>query len=519
MNQALLRSALSLLMLSSIGLRFDCMSPACADAIPPTPDAVLKAIEKAAIFPAEQKVQARVNGVEAQLSTYRDKASKDFNNDCKISSVLAARELFNKFPDLVRVKVRYYDPLKLNVSDTVSVTVGDVAAFSSGQTSTDKLLASLEIHHEQEAAPQSLRSAASSAAASPSARSSIYGSNSKTNFVPISASGTTNDLVGYIQRDLGMKLAYPKGWSIAEKPDASALFHLSTVTEDGLGVLVQVYASPKIAGTLEQYARLTFDTFLRPTKDCRLNATRAVRFGKDGCIEGLCQDISMSMNGTASKAAFYYFRDGDKNVLFECIAPESQFGKIEPLFNSIMLSITPGALRAASSSTASTQRANPAAASSHTASTQNSVGVSLYQVPGSDVSFSYPSSWKVQALPGGAVKLSGMGPQNKYGEINLNSADFPQPSLLEIHANAVVEQLLPTVKDGRRLSTAHISGYGCDILRDTITFKQDGVSSVIQFAHFCHEGKIFSLANVCPGWTPTEANVFFDKILNSVHAR
>ncbi len=517
MNQALSRSALALLILSSIGLRFDCMAPARADPVPPSPDALVKAIEKAAIFPAEQKVQARVNGVEAQLSTYRDKASKDFNNDCKISSVLAARELFNKFPDLVRVKVRYYDPLKLNVSDTVSVTVGDVAAFSSGQTSTDKLLASLEIHHEQEAAPQSLRSMPAKAASS-SSRSSVYGSDSKTKFLPISASGTTNDLVGYIQRDLGMKLAYPKGWSIVEKPDASALFHLTTVTEDGLGVLVQVYASPKIPGTLEQYARLTFDTFLRPSKDCRLNATKAVRFGKDACIEGLCQDISMSMNGTASKAAFYYFRDADKNVLFECIAPESQFGKIEPLFNSIMLSITPGSMRGASSSTASAQP-TPAPVSSRTSSTQNSGGVSVYHVPGSDVSLSYPSSWKVQAQPDGGVKLSGMGPQNKYGEINLNSADFPQPSMLEIHANAVVEQLLPTVKDGRRLNTTHISGYGCDILRDTVTFKQNGVSSVIQFAHFCHEGKIFSIGNVCPGWTPTEANIFFDKILNSVHAR
>lgn len=519
------RCAFTLLIIASaIGIHFDCTNSALAEAPPPSADALVQVIEKASIFPASQKVQARVNGVVALVSTYKDKSSKDAGNDCKINAVLVAREVFNKFPDLARVKVKFYDPLKLTSSDTVSVTVGDVTAFSSGQTSTAKLLASLELHHEQEStAPQNLKPSTPLRVASGSAHSSsssIYSSGSHSKYMPISAAGTTNDLVGYIQRDLNMKLSYPKGWILAEKPDPSALFNLTT-TQDDQGVLVQMYANPRIPGaSLENFARLTFDTYLRPTKGCRLTATRAVRFGKDGSIEGICQEISMPFNNMPAKAAFYYFVDGDKTVLLECIAGETLFSKIEPSFNSILLSIVPGSVRSASTGAHRSQStALPASAASSSQTTRD--GYAQYRVPGIDVSFKYPASWKMHA-PSDAnalVKMAGMGPQNKYGEMSLSSADFPQPSLLEMHANAVEEEWLHNLKDGRKLSRAHISANGSDILRDSLVSNQNGQITVIQLAHFCHEGKLFSLVMVGPGWPSTEAQVYFDKVLSSVRAR
>lgn len=490
----------------------------------PSAEVLVKTIEKSAIFPADQKVQARVNGVEALISTYKDKASKDSANDCKISSVLVARELINKFPDLVRVKVKFFDPLKLGASDTVSVTVGDVTAFSSGQTSTDKLLASLELHHEQESsAPANLRPIVPSRVTSSgtASRNSVYGASSK--FMPISAAGAVTDLVGYIQRDLDMKLAYPKGWTLVEKPDAATLFNL-TINQDSEGAVVQAYASPKIPGSsLEQFARLTFDTYLKPTKGCRLNATKAVRFGKDGCIEGICQEISIPFNGAEGKAAFYYFLDGGKIVLFQCIATESWFAKIEPSFNSIMLSVVPGTVRSAAASASRGQRAGAGNLASAQPATQGASrdGYVEHHIAGADVSFKYPASWKIQSSPDAntVAKFTGLGPQNKYGELTLASGDFPNPAFLEIHANNVEEQWQHSLKDSRKLGRAHVSAHGCEILRDALSANQNGVTTIVQFGHFCHEGKLYSFVAVGPGWPASDAQVFFDRILSSVTAR
>ena len=519
MRGAIRLSTISAFLALTIGFQFDCTSSAWADGPPPSAEAVVKAIESAAIFPPTQKLQAKVNGVEALISTYKDKGSKDSDNDSKIHSVLAARELFNKFPDLVRVKVKFYDPLKLNSSDTISVTVGDVSSFSSGQTSTAKLLASLEVRHEQEsAAPLNMRASTSSKSSVVKSSASVYSTSSNSKFMPISAAGAPTDLVFYIQRDLGMKLAYPKGWILAEKPAADTLLSLSSTSEDGQSAVVLMYANQRIPGaTIEQSARLTFDTYLRPTMGAKLHATKAVRFGKDGCIEGICQELVLPIDKVLSRATFYYFFDGNKFILVQCIAAENFFAKVEPSFNSILLSIVPGAVRAASQ-----------AASRSTSSTTSTVsptqasrdGLIVYNAGSSGVTFSYPSSWKAQPPPDAKtiVKLTGQGPQNKYGELSLVSEDFPHPEMLEIYANNVGEHMVQSLKDGRKISSAHVSAHGRDILRETISFSQNGQTSTLQFGYFCHEGKIFTFGLGGAGWAQSESQVFFDRILSSVSA-
>ena len=502
----------------------------------PTPTEMIRLISKANIFPPAQKLQARVNGLEALISTYKSAASKDIGNDCKIDSVLVARTLFSAFPDLVRVKVRFYDPLKLNVADLVNVTVGDVSAFSSGQTSMAKLLASLEVKREiettQAEARANLNSArgsggsakGSSALASSrsvySADSSSSGASTARPQASVSSSGTTNNLVGFIQRDTGLRLGYPSGWTVAEHPDAESLASFSTVDEDGgIGVVVLTGDTRIPGSTISQYARLAEETYLRPTKGVEITSTKTIRLGKNLAIDGIVQEMSIPINGVRTRGEIYYFMDGEKIFSFRCLASDAVYPKMQTMFNSLLLSVVPP------SATRAKTRTSDASVARTTATGHNGASkgeTSLYEGAGG-LAIRYPSAWKVTPSPseGTIAKFNGTGPKLQIAEMQIAVADFDLPGYLETHINLSGEQWAGATKDYKKISRKNFSTRrGLEVVRDAASFTQATKSdSIIQFAYILHEGKLYTISFVSVGWNATDAQVFFDNILSSAYIK
>ncbi len=109
-----------------------------------TPNELIKAIRAANIWSPDYKIQAIINGEEADISTYRNPKATD--KDCKIDAVLVARAAMNADKaGIKRVKVTFYDATNTNKYRQVVVREGDVKAFASRELTPDELLGSIEI--------------------------------------------------------------------------------------------------------------------------------------------------------------------------------------------------------------------------------------------------------------------------------------------------------------------------------------------------------------------------------------
>jgi hypothetical protein len=113
-----------------------------------TVNQIVNAVEQAKILANGTGVRAAINGSEVYISTYRNSRAND--NDCKIEALLIAKTTIDLAPsDIGRVTVYFHNALNRNKRKVVSVTVGDVKAFGSGQMGKEQLLASLTIKDDE----------------------------------------------------------------------------------------------------------------------------------------------------------------------------------------------------------------------------------------------------------------------------------------------------------------------------------------------------------------------------------
>jgi hypothetical protein len=116
-----------------------CISPSWAV----TSDDIVYAIKKGGILPARAQVAASVGKDRVAISTYRN---PQYNpTDYKIDAAMMAKTISDiAGPEIVNVTVQFYGTDRVSY-DEVSLTKGDIAAFSSGQLGKEQFLASLNV--------------------------------------------------------------------------------------------------------------------------------------------------------------------------------------------------------------------------------------------------------------------------------------------------------------------------------------------------------------------------------------
>lgn len=111
----------------------------------PEESTIVKGISDTKLLKSDYRIAVSIVGNEAVVSAYINEASKNLDNDLKIEAVLIAKKAMSLISHLTRVKSRFYDLAQTSYRE-VTITAGDVAAFSSGSLTQDKLLASLDIN-------------------------------------------------------------------------------------------------------------------------------------------------------------------------------------------------------------------------------------------------------------------------------------------------------------------------------------------------------------------------------------
>ncbi len=463
----------------------------------PKEDEVVKLIESAAILAPGERVLVRVRVAEISVNAYINPSAQDVDNDCKIDAVLIARKIFSKYTSVVaRVKVNFYERKRPNFARIINVTAGDVSSFASGNTTMAQLLASLEVRKET--------------VKTPSITTATNGTPSPSAAVTLSSAGTSNDLVYYVQRDTGLRLAYPRGWKLEEKPASDVLASFSFGDEEGRYASVLLSANTKIPGArLEQYAQFVDQQYLHQLSGCQVHSAIPVKFGKAKDIQGLCQTLTFTMNGTKMKQEVYYFLDGEKLFSFRCTGSEAQFSVAKPWFNTILLSIN--------APTTGSERSIRSDPSKSTASNSD-----IYRSPVGHFSFRHPPGWDIKQYPekDTLVKISGAGPKLQNGEFSLSVVEnVPSADLVEMHANQVEEFLRKAVKDHRRTGRNRLyagAGTNVDVVHDTYEFTYNNVPIIQHFAYMYSDGKIYALSFLAPGWTKEDARQLFDQALKTV---
>lgn len=130
----LLLSLLSCLLMSA------CLGVVSQAAEPKSSEKLKKAIEAAHIL-KDTNISISLTGTEAMVSAYANDDSADIY---KINAVLIAKEVLKEDPDLAKVRVRFFSLDRKNFK-AITVTAGDIAAFSSAQLDRERLLASLDL--------------------------------------------------------------------------------------------------------------------------------------------------------------------------------------------------------------------------------------------------------------------------------------------------------------------------------------------------------------------------------------
>jgi len=108
-----------------------------------TSDELQAAVTKAHVFDAQRKFTSALNGTELTISTFRTPESTE--QDCKIDATLAAKAAFEADSSLSRITVLFYDERIPQNFFEVPVSLGEVAAFKSGQITQAQLLSGLKL--------------------------------------------------------------------------------------------------------------------------------------------------------------------------------------------------------------------------------------------------------------------------------------------------------------------------------------------------------------------------------------
>ncbi|MBX9690643.1 MAG: DUF1795 domain-containing protein [Candidatus Obscuribacterales bacterium] len=471
-----------------------------AFAATPTAAELTKILDSSGVLQKGYKCRVILEKSACTVFSYQNMQSKNKENDCKIDAVLLAKKVFDAAPGLARVKVKLLDPRGTGACKNVTITLGDITAFSSGKVNMQSLMNSLEIVDSQEG-PDPTKNA----------NAKVGGSKSSlrmtSNNLQVLSPLAKIPLVFTIEKRANVRLAYPKGWSMTESPAKDTL--VSFGDQEGNSIAFNAESKPREL-SLPDYVQ-TIDN-LAPTKlkDFQVLETYPVRFGGTQNLNGIAQEIKFTADQERLKGTFYYFTDNLKFFMLRFVGLENNIENLKRIRGDIMhyTNIIP---RAQSSQTAALTGRD------------TSKGKDCYINPEANLSFRFPPNWTVQLDPDPScdVSISGLNRNGQGGEMRF-AARYPgEEKTLEQFLIDALDVTQKTTKNFKRSEISHDNigaNHSFQALRASCSFELDGITITQQQVVFKKDGRFCWLSLTTPGWTQQESKYFVDGILASMEA-
>ncbi len=108
-----------------------------------SPNRIADAIYKARILAPGAALRVRVQGEQAQVSTYRNDRATD--KDCKIEALLVGKTIFDSNFGITSVSVFFFNNKSPSEYKVVNIRTSDVKAFDAGSVTQDELFSSIDI--------------------------------------------------------------------------------------------------------------------------------------------------------------------------------------------------------------------------------------------------------------------------------------------------------------------------------------------------------------------------------------
>lgn len=221
-----------------------------------------KILDSSGILQKGYRCSVVMDNSTATVTSYQNLASKNPDNDCKIDAVLLSKKVFDSCPSLARVKVKLLDPRGSGNHKTITITVGDISAYSAGKITMESLMNSLEIVNGSDKPNNE------------SASNKVY-SVTKASFI----------------------INYPSNWDLKEHPDAQTEACMGGLNADGkiAELRICVTDAPQ-AMTAEQFGQNMSSMFAHSLKAYKKIEESPEAFGKHRELNGLSVLSSFEMN-------------------------------------------------------------------------------------------------------------------------------------------------------------------------------------------------------------------------------
>lgn len=282
-----------------------------------------KKLEGANVLQKGYKCSVAIDKNIAVISTYQNMTSKNPDHDCKIDAVLLARKAFEFSPDLTRVKVKLFDPRGTGASRTVSLSVGDIAAFSAGKVEMQKLLSSLEVVHETAPSAKPAANTKTEAIAAKNKNSSSSSTKASS-----SSSGTASSTEPSKQGEfhsalVPVSLRYPPHWTVSNHPDHETEVSIAGANRKGQVADLRFIVNDALPPdwTPEQYSQTVENEFKKSIKGIHQDEESHVNCGHLNSVAGVKSVYSFESKGIPMIQQHLFFKSDGKNCWLQLTTP------------------------------------------------------------------------------------------------------------------------------------------------------------------------------------------------------
>lgn len=479
-------------------------------------------LESSGVLEKGYKCSVKLDAASATVSTYLNSASKNQDNDCKILAVLIAKKLFELRENLSRVKVKLLDSKNTGQARNVSVSLGDIQAFSSGKTSMEQLLTSLEISRSQEtpAPDPNDKNKSASAKGEP-------GEKSEAGLRKILPSGRKTPIVFYLERKTGVRLAYPHNFNPLNAPDKDTLVQFNS-GDTAQSIDFSIEQDPSKL-SVQQYAKILAEIFSKNLKEFQILESYPVLFGSKSEIRGYAQEYRFRNNSQFFRILMIYFAlKNNQHCTLKFSCPESDISEFRLLEADILSQVDiskSGAVAGEAAATGKASSRDQAAESGSRGGQKPALLLSkTYKSPNAPVSIRYPEAFVLTKAPDKDCEVSMRSHEGGAGQaadLRFACGDLPGGMSLESYEQVFESELQKTqrvVKEYPQTNQAwglHKSIHG---IRKMYQLNLNGSILLQQQFFFTSADKVCVLSLSTVAWDIKDAAELFSQVLNAVEA-
>ncbi len=308
----------------------------------------------------------------------------------------------------------------------------------------------------------------------------------------------------YTNEDCEISLSLPLDWNVVDNPDNdNALKATSRPDGDLHGDIVlskiKDFTSDKDAASLIE------SNFLSKMPGYKKLGEQSVTFGRQN-LHGISQTCTLKVNGLDIwQRRFYFVGPEDRVITIAFTCPTSEANKMQAVASNVVSSVLTGKSANIGKSPVS-----------------NALSFSTYTSPLAGLSIAYPSGWKIES--GGennsVVKISGMSPSGKLGNISLHAAPATYLNAEDV-ARGIESDMSknPEISDYKTVrdesssfgTSSSFPGYMTES-----SFLYQGQKATQLSGYFNALNKHFVLTVSCFNWGPNEMRSLFSRVAGSI---